>query len=53
MGRLAENIQHVTDAVTHRVYQVKTLFGNRCLVTDVVQRIDHKIDRHNIDAPTL
>ena len=53
MRRTAENIQHIAHPVTHGVNQMKALFGNRGLVADVVQRIDHKINRHNIDPATF
>ena len=51
MCSLAENIQNITDPVAHGVYQVVTLLGDTLLVADRVQRIDHKIDRNNVDPP--
>jgi hypothetical protein len=50
MGRLAEDVQHVAHPVTHGVDQVETLGSNAGLVADVVQRVDDKVDRDDVDA---
>ena len=49
----AEDVQHLAHAVALRVHQVVALVGNAALVADGVQRVDHKIHRHDVDAPAL
>ena len=53
VGRLAEDVEHITDAVTHRVDQVVTLLGDAGLVADHIQRVDDKIHRHDVHAAAL
>ena len=53
MRRLAEDIQHVAHAITFRVHQMKTLFGDALLVADGIQRVHHKVHRHDVDAAAL
>ena len=53
MCRLAENIEHVTHAVAHRIHQVIALFGDVLLVADGGQCIHHKVDWHDVDAPAF
>ncbi|MNV33782.1 hypothetical protein D3C71_1251630 [compost metagenome] len=53
MGGAAEDVQHVTHAVAHRVHQVEALLGDVRLVADDVERVDHEIHRHDIHAPAF
>eukprot|EP01136_Pigoraptor_vietnamica_P021469 Opistho-1_new@71625 len=53
VSRLAEDVEHVADAVAHGVHQVETRAAAALLVADVVERVDHEVDRHDVDAPAL
>ena len=50
VGCLAEDVEHITNAVTNRVDEVVTLLGDTGLVADHVQRVDDKIHRHDVHA---
>ena len=49
MRRLAQDVEHVADAVTHRVNQVVALAAGALTMADVVERVDHEVDRHDVD----
>ena len=51
--RTAEDVEHIANAVSHGIDQVIALLVNTCLVADGIERVHHKIDRHDIDAPAL
>ena len=53
MCRLAENIEHIAHAVTHRVYQMEAFTTGVFMMADVVKRINHEINRHDIDSASL
>ena len=48
-----EDIQHIADTQAVRVHQMKAARGDAGLVADVVEGIDHKIDRHEVDPPAF
>ena len=53
MRSFAENIQHIAHAIANRVNQVVAFFSAVGLVADVVECIDHKVNWHDVDAPTF
>ena len=54
MRRLAEDVEHVADAVALRIDEVEALFVEVGLqVADVIERGDDEIDRHDVDPPAL
>ena len=51
MRGLGEDVQHVAHAVAFRVHQVEAFaLGGRFAVADVVQRVDHKINRNDVQT---
>ncbi|EWS64077.1 hypothetical protein Y695_02685 [Hydrogenophaga sp. T4] len=53
VGRFAQDVEHIAHAVAHRVDQVEAGAAAALLVADVVQRVDHEVHRHDVDAPAL
>ena len=54
MRRLADDVEHVADAVAERVDEVEAALVEVGLqVADVVERGDDEIDRDDVDAPAL
>mmetsp|Transcript_13045 Transcript_13045/g.52044 ORF Transcript_13045/g.52044 Transcript_13045/m.52044 type:complete len:688 (-) Transcript_13045:2028-4091(-) len=50
---LAEDVQHIANAVALRVDEVVAALALADLVRDVVQRVDDEVHRHDVDAPAL
>ena len=46
---LAENVEHVAHAVTHRINQMEALAAGALMMADEIERIHHKIDWNDVD----
>ena len=53
MGCAAEDVQNITHTIAHRVHQVEALLADVFLVADHVERVHHKVHRHDVHAPAL
>ena len=53
MRRAGEEIEHLAHALGCRIGQVEALAVEPGLVCDIGHRLDHIIDRDDIDAPAL
>ena len=53
MRSLTDEVEHLAHAVAVGVNQVKAFFINPVLVADGIQRVHHKIHRHQVKSPAL